>query len=105
MDFENSSRCSIWSRLIDDDIVLAFNDKPDSGYLEWVIILVVTQYLKKKFDLPNNHPLFQALDSERDREELFHLLELKMPGKFRMFSDEELKRALVEPPKFFYETG
>lgn len=44
------------------------------------------------------------LDLEEDRDKLFQLLEFKMPGKFKIFSDEEVKRALVEPPKFFYET-
>lgn len=47
MDLENRPPYSIWSRLIDDDIVQEFDNKLNLGYLELIIILIVAQYLKK----------------------------------------------------------
>lgn len=99
MNFENRP----WG----DDIVGEFNAALGAEKLGSRIIFIVVQYLRNKFALPDDHVHLLARVStlEEERKKIFQLLETKMPGRFKMISEEELKRALVEPPRFFYETG
>ena len=87
-----------WSELIGDDITEQFLSRPGAEAVEWRSLGIVLEYLKKKFGIQNNHPLFLRIDKEGGRQEVFQLLAEKMSEKFRMFSDEEIQKAMTTPP-------